>query len=181
MIIPTSISVKPDRGMTILGSHILFRDVAALTIAGTTATPANMVLMVYRGSTLVQNVISFSGPNGAVVGNLDTATAEIEDVFTDVSLGAIRQFDVFLYDSVTPDLLAAGKINLVASREMGAVTPIPPLSETTMFIGSFAFYQGKTYIRSSTDGLYYEFAAERSGTEVTESLDTTGITIPGSP
>lgn len=181
MRIPTSVSVKADRTLIVSGNPILFRDVAALTISGTTATPANMVMMVYRGSTLVQNVVTFAGPDGAVLGDLDTATAEIEAVLTGVELGAVRQFDVFLYDSSVPDLLASGKLDLAASRDMGSTSPIPPLSSTTLFIGSFAFYNGKTYLRSSEDGLYYEFAANGTGGAVTESLGTTGITIPGSP
>lgn len=181
MRIPLKVSVKSDRSLSFSGNPVLFGDVAALTISGTTATPANLVLLVYQGATLVQRVITFSGPDGAVLGDLDTATAEIQTVFTGVTLGAFRQFDAYLYDSSGPDLLADGKINLTASRDMGSTSPIPPLSSSTVFIGSFAFYNGKTYLRSSADGLYYEFAAAGTGDTVTESLETVGITIPGSP
>lgn len=173
--------IPAQKAITTSGGPVWFRQLVSLTITGTTATPGNMVMLVYRGSTLVASCVSFSGPDGAVIGDLDTNTAEMEAVFDGVSSGATRQFGLYLYDSSTGDLLGNTELSVLSSREYGAVSPIPPISDTTVFIGSFAFYNGKTYIRSATDGLYYEFLAAGSGSEVTEAISTTGITIPGSP
>lgn len=169
------------RIMAISGDPAWFRKTLSLTISGTTATPANMIVMMYQRNTLVALGESFSGPNGAVIGDLETNTTELEAFFKDVQLGAAREFDLYLYDSSVPDLLASGSVYILATKDYSAATPIPPISSTTQFIGCFAFYNGATYIRSTADGLYYLFQADGSGDTVTESLETTGITIPGSP
>ena len=171
----------PYKSMALSGGPIWFRNLVSMTISGTTATPANMVMMVYRGSEIVALAQAFTGPDGAVIGDFDTNTSEMEVVFDGISLGACREFDIFLYDSSIPELLAVGTFDVWASRDYAGTSPIPPISSTTLFIGSFAFYNGKTYIRSIEDGLYYEFSANGSGGTVTETLNTTGITIPGSP
>lgn len=173
-----------SRTMRVTGGPVWFRNLVTLTASGFGSHNANnLILLVYRGGTLVAYSDDFSGPNTGATGTLDTNTSEMEDVFDGVTEGATREFDVFLYDSdpSSLELLASGVLKVRATRDYAASTPVPPISGTTYFFGSFAFYQGKTYIRSSTDGLYYEFAAYGTGSQVTESLQTTGITIPGSP
>ena len=162
------------------GAQVWFRNLVTLTLSGYSGSPANYVFLVYRGSTLVALAQT---PTGAVF-SLDTNTAEMEDFFPDtVATGEIREFDVYLYnaDPTSLEMLGSGIMEVSAIRDYAAVAPIPPLSDTTRFIGSFAFYNGKTYLRSVTDGLYYEFTAYGAGQGVSEVTDTTGITIPGAP
>jgi hypothetical protein len=171
---------KSIKRLVVTGDPVWYRQLVGVTLAGSAATPANVVMLVYRQATLVGLVNGF---NASWLGSLDTNTAEIGTALTGLAEGALRQFDIYAYDTdpTSLELLGMGTMDIQATRDYSATAPIPPLSVSTLFIGSFAFYDGKTYLRSATDGLYYEFAAERSGTEVTESLQTVGITIPGSP
>ena len=176
---------KSIKRLVVTGDPVWYRQLVGVTLAGCTATPANVVMLVYRQNTLVGLVNGFGAIEGSTscLGSLDTNTAEIGTALTGLAEGALRQFDIYAYDTdpTSLELLGMGTMDIQATRDYSAVVPIPPLSSTTLFIGSFAFYDGKTYIRSSADNLYYEFAAARSGDEVTESLSTVGITIPGSP
>ena len=167
------------------GDTVWFRNLITLTVATATGAPgslANCVFLVYRGSTLVALAQT---PTGAVF-SLDTNTAEMEDYFPDtVDIGSPRDFQVYFYntDPTSLELLGKGILEVLGTRDYGTVliAPIPPLSASTVFIGSFAFYNGKTYLRSVTDSLYYQFAAYGEGAGVSNVIDTTGITIPGSP
>lgn len=176
----TATITKNIKRLVVTGDPVWYRQLVSVTLSGTTATPAGIVFLVYRRSTLVALINGF---NASYIGSLDTNTAEIGTALTGTNEGALREFDVYAYDTdpTSLELLGMGTLDILATRDYSDVAPIPPLSDTTLFIGSFAFYNGKTYIRSSTDNLYYEFAAARSGDEVTESLGTVGITIPGSP
>lgn len=180
----TIAATQAVKKLVLSGGPAWFRNLVTITLTGHTGhTPGNLILLVYRGSTLVAYADDFSGSDDSCTGTLDTNTSEMEDFFTGVQPGAIRDFDLFLYDSdsTSLDLLGMGVLEVLAVRDYAETSPVPPISDTTVFIGSFAFYDGKTYIRSSADGKYYEFAAAGSGSTVTESLDTTGIDIPGAP
>jgi hypothetical protein len=162
------------------GSTVWFRNLVTLTLASPPVSVANCVFLVYRGSTLV----ALAQTPTVAVFSLDTNTAEMEDFFPDtLSIGEIREFQVYLYnaDPTSLEMLGSGVLEVRAIRDYSATAPIPPLSSTTVFIGSFAFYNGKTYLRSVTDNLYYEFAAYGAGSAASDALSTTGITIPGSP
>ena len=166
--------------VSVSGGPVWYRQLVSVTLSGTAATPANIVFLVYRGITLVALVDGF---NASYLGLMDTNTSEIGTVLTGSPEGAVNEFTVYAYNSdpTSLELLGFGTMDILTTRDYATPSPIPPISSTTLFIGCFAFYNGKTYIRSSTDNLYYEFAAARSGDEVTESLGTVGITIPGSP
>jgi hypothetical protein len=172
------------RNIVISGDLAWFRKLVTLTVSGVTGhTAANLVAFLYRNATLVALASSPTDSGGGVcVFSLDLNTAELED-FMDVESGEPRDFDLFIYDSeaTSLELLGQCRFEVLGNRDYAAVSPIPPLSSTTVFIGSFAFYNGKTYLRSSTDGLYYEFAAYGAGQTVSDALSTTGITIPGAP
>ena len=162
------------------GDVAWLRKLVSLTLSGHSGSPANYVVLVYRGSTLV----ALAQTPTAAVFSLDTNTAEMEDYFPDtLSIGEIREFQVYLYnaDPTSLEMLGSGVLEVRAIRDYSATAVIPPLSATTVFIGSFAFYNGKTYLRSVTDDLYYEFAAYGAGSAASDALSTTGITIPGSP
>lgn len=179
----TAALTRSIKRLVFSGDPVWFRKLVTVTLTGSVSTPANLVFLVYRGSTLVALVDGFTGPDAAAVGSLDTNTAEIETVMDGADEGEIRQFMCYVYDSdpTSLELLGMGTMDILATRDYSATAPIPPISASTVFIGSFAFYNGKTYIRSSSDGLYYEFAAYGTGTGATEALSTVGITIPGSP
>ncbi|MEI7879855.1 MAG: hypothetical protein WCI95_03160 [bacterium] len=177
--------ITPEiKRVVVSGGPVWYRQLVTATLSGFGShAPANIVLLVYRINTLVA-IAQAPVDNGATCAfSLDTNTAEVGAALSGAAEGGSREFNVYVYDAdpTSLELLGMGTMDIQATRDYSAVAPIPPLSSTTLFIGSFAFYDGKTYIRSSTDGLYYEFAAARSGDEVTESLSTVGITIPGSP
>jgi len=179
-----SIAAAIDRDLrkiTFTGEQVWFRKLVSVVTTGYSgSTPANMVLFVYKGSTLVALAQS---PTAPCTFSLDTNTAEMEAFMELAAEGASREFDVFIYDaeSTSLELLGKGILEVLGTRDYGAVAPIPPLSTSTVFIGSFAFYNGKTYLRSVTDSLYYEFAAYGTGQGVSEVTGTVGITIPGAP
>jgi len=172
---------RNTRKIAIAGDIVWFRKLVSVVTSGYSgSTPANMVLFIYRGSTLVALA---STPSAPCTFSLDTNTAEMEAVMELANEGGEREFDAFIYDTdiTSQELLGAGKLKVYGTRDYSATVPIPPLSDTTQFIGSFAFYNGKTYLRSVTDGLYYQFAAYGAGQGVSDVVDTTGITIPGAP
>jgi hypothetical protein len=142
--------------------------------------PANLVVMAYQGSTLCAIAQNFSGSSVAEA-DMDLNTAEMESAIGDRITGGISEFDLYVYDSSVPVMLASGILEVRATRDLGTAPPVTPISSTTQFIGSFAFYNGLTYVRSSTDGLYYEFDLSGSGETATPSTGTVGITIPGAP
>ena len=163
------------------GDTTWFRKLVAVTLSGHSGSPANYVLLVYRGTTSVAiaqtpTVNTFS---------LDLNTTEMAAFFpaATIPLGAELEFDVFLYnaDGTSLELLGAGVMRILQTKDYSTTVPVSPISATTLFIGSFAFYNGKTYERSVTDGLYYETALYGTGSGVTEAISPVGITIPGAP
>lgn len=175
---------ESSKTMVVTSGPVWFRNLVTVTLSGFGSHSAgNLILLVYRGSTLVAYCDAFSGPNTGATGSLDTNTSEMEDCFEDADIGEIVEFDLFVYDTdpTSLDMLASGILKVRGTRDYAESSPIAPISDTTVFIGSFAFYDGKTYVRSASDGLYYEFAAYGSGAQVTDSLGTTGIEIPGAP
>ncbi len=172
---------RNTREVLFSGDKVWFRKLVSVVTTGYSgASPSNIVMLVQKGGTTVALAQS---PTAPCTFSLDTNTAEMEDVMETVADGAIREFDVCFYDTdaTSLELLGKGVLKVQGNKDYAATAPIPPLSATTVFIGSFAFYNGKTYLRSSADQLYYEFEASGSGDQVTQSLSTVGITIPGSP
>lgn len=180
----SSVALTINRAVKLMiatGGPAWFRNLVTLTLTGTTETPGNMVLLVYRGSALVALAQSFSGGNDAVTGPLDLNRPELESIFEDVKPGAVRELDLFLYDADVPDLIAFGSLDVLASRDYAVPTPLPAIMDSTIFKGCFAWYQGKTYIRSKDDGKYRIFQGAGSGDSATTDIDDEGIDIPGAP
>jgi hypothetical protein len=176
----TAILTTGAKRLTFSGESAWFRNLLTLTLSGHSGSPANYVFLVYRGSTLVALAQT---PTGAVF-SLDTNTAEMEDFFpNNLGIGEPREFQVYLYnaDPTSLELLGLGILTVHAVRDYAETAPIPPLSATTVFIGSFAFYNGKTYLRDTNTGKYHEFAAYSIGGTVTDALESEGIEIPGAP
>ena len=164
------------------GSTVWCRNLVTLTLANPPVSVANCVFLVYRGSTLVALAQT---PTGAVF-SLDTNTTELVAFFpATVEIGTPLEFHVYLYnaDPTSLELLGAGTLEVLAASTYSDVgdSPVSELNDTTVFIGSFAFYNGKTYLRSVTDSKYYEFYAYGAGSQATEGLETAGIDIPGAP
>lgn len=183
----TAALTRATKTLIVSGNPAWFRNLLTLTLTGfAPSSSGNIVALIYRGNTLVAlNAASFSGPDAGCTGTIDLNTEELEDAFSEAGTptGGICEFTLYVFDTSIPDLLAFGTVEIRQTRDYTTISTVPtaPLSDTTVFIGSFAFYDGKTYIRSKTDGLYYEFQAAGAGEEVGELLDTTGITIPGAP
>ena len=168
--------------MIVSGGPVWFRNSVSVGVTGfAPATPGNMILLAYRGNTHIATGQGFSGPDSLATGVMDTNTVGMQTVFTGAKEGAIREIDLFLFDSAAPDLLAFGSVDILAVRDYTYVSPLPPISETTPFIGCFAFYQNAAYIRSKDDGLYYLFRGAGSGATANVDVSTVGIVIPGAP
>lgn len=177
----TAAITRNTRNVLFSGDLVWFRKLVSVVTTGyANSSPSNLVMLVQKGGTTVALA---QAPTAPCTFSLDTNTAELEAFMETALDGAVREFDVYFYDtdSTSLELLGKGVLRVLGNKDYAATAPIPPLSASTVFIGSFAFYNGKTYLRSSADQLYYEFAASGSGDQVTESLETVGITIPGSP
>ena len=180
-----SINVVIDRNkrsVSISGDQVWFGKLVTVVLTGfVPSNPANIAMLVYRGDNLVATSQNFAGPDSGAAGTLDANTTELQEVLEAASDGSIREFSVYFYDTSSAELLASGKMDILAIRDYGATSPVTPISDETVFIGSFAFYNGLTYVRSIDDGLYYEFKLSGSGNTTTPFTGTTGITIPGAP
>jgi hypothetical protein len=157
------------------GDVAWLRKLVSLTLSGHSGSPANYVVLVYRGSTLVALAQT---PTGNVF-SLDLNTTELVACFpSTVVFGEEREFDVFLYnaDATSLELLGSGVMQIRQTKDYSGTVPVSPITDTTVSIGSFLFVNGKTYLHSSDDK-YYEFAAYGAGAAVTEALDTHGYTL----
>ena len=155
-----------------------FREDIAVSITGfSPSTAENLVMVVYQGDTLVVTGQGFTGSTTAS-GTVETNTEELEVFMDAVPDGAIRTFDVFLWDAQSLVMLGSTKWNILGVRGYSASTPVTPITGSTVIWGNIAMYNGTTYVKSLTDGLWYPFALNGSGTGVTEATGTTGIVIP---
>lgn len=169
------------RRMNVTTGPAWARELATVYITGFSGSiPANLVALVYHGDILCAIAQNFSGSPVAEAG-MDLNTEEMVTAMSRREDGGISEFNIYVYDSSVPVMLASGILDVQATRDFGTAPPVTPISDTTQFIGSFAFYNGLTYVRSSTDGLYYEFDLSGSGETTTPSTGTIGITIPGAP
>ena len=176
---------QSDKKIVITGSPVWFRNLVTVSLTGHSGhTPENLVLLAYRHGELVALCDDFTGSDSLATGTLDLNTSELEAYFDGAQVGAIREVELYLYDAdeTSLDMLGEGKLKVYATRDYTdyVTPPVPPISATTLFIGSFAFYDGKTYLRNKDTGKYHEFVAA-GATNATEAINNEGIDIPGSP
>ena len=162
------------------GDIAWFRKLVTLTLTGQDpATTANCLFIAYRGTVVVGLGEYVSG----AAFTLDLNTTELAAALEDVPYEAERDLTVFLYniDDTSLELLGAGILKVRQTRDYSGTVPVSPSSGTTLFKGSFAWYNGKTYLRSITDNKYHGFFGYGTGDETTEAQDSVGIDIPGAP
>lgn len=165
------------------GTPVWFRNLVTLTLTGFGShNPSNLVLLAYRGSTLVALCEDFAGSPTAT-GTMDLNTTELETVMDSVWTQGARDLAIFLFnsDETSLEMVANGTLRVYKQADYSETVPVSPISGTTVFIGNLAIYNGKTYLRDTGTGLYHEFAAATMQGSVTETLDSEGITIPGAP
>jgi len=104
----------------------------AVTAAGVAA--ANLILLVYRGSTLVASGSAFTGTTASASGTVNLDSAALATAMSGVDRGREIRMAARLWDSITGDLIAEGDWYILASGatysgETGAelVTVVPGL------------------------------------------------------
>ena len=108
------------------------RELVTLTVTGITgATATNLVLVVFRGSTLVAACSAFTASGSNATGTIDLNTDELATVFSGVRSGAIREHDARVYDSSTQELMAEGRLAIRQSEHVyGTDTGTTPTAIT---------------------------------------------------
>lgn len=161
-----------------------FRQDIALTLTGhSPSTPENLVLVGYRGATLVMASPSFAGTSSSATGTISTNTTELQTKIADMQIGGVCTVAMRLWDQASLELIASGVLDILApkyaySTDTGA-TPVTPISGSTIIWGKLALYNGITYRKNDDDGLWYPTSLRGTGDQMHDELDETGgIVIP---
>jgi len=100
-----------------------FRNLVTFTITNAGIAAANLALLAYRGATVVATATGFTGTTASAVGTMDLNTAGMLTVMNLVTKGAVRSFDILLYDTVTLDMVARGVLDVLGADPYSAVDP----------------------------------------------------------
>lgn len=151
-------------------TNLSARNTLNLTLVGSgSETAANMRAGLYRrqtngtDGTLVASCSTFAGPSSAMVGSLSLNTTELMAAFA--ALQSVRQgekmrLDFLVWDA-SPGVLAWNiwdHVLVMYENDLSGATTgtVNPITGTTTSWGSFKIYNGKTYLQSVEDGLWYE-------------------------
>lgn len=157
-----------------------FAQLLSLSITGHDYSPSNLILLAYRGDTLVASTDDISGTDSHATGTLNTATEEMQTAMENAVHGEIVDIDLRLWDSGMLELLAEGTLRLRGVMVNETLTPLSPIASTTIFWGDLCSYNGKTYLKNNDDGLWYPFSLRGTGETVNYTIDESGgIAIPG--
>ncbi len=178
----TTATVSLDSKKLFFSGEVLwFRKLVTVTLAGHTGSPANFVIMAYKGTTLAGLAVNIAGGNTF---SLDLNTTEMLTFFpATVPYGSELEFDVRVYDTdvTSLELLGSGIMLVRQTTDYSGTVPVSPISATTQFIGNMAFYNGASYLYNPTTLKYHEFRAAGAAGEAGFWMDPTGIDIPGAP
>ena len=80
---------------------------------------SSLALEIYRAATQVAACVSFTQAEGAIVatGTLDLDDADLVTVFDGVPTGTVLDFDAFVWDTTTGELLGQGTIQIRGQNE----------------------------------------------------------------
>lgn len=172
---------RGGKSMVVTGEN-WFAQNLTLAITGHSHATTNLILLAYRDDVLVAatDAGDITGTSDLAAGYLDTATEEMQTAMADALHGEIVDIDLRMWDSETLELIAEGVLRLRGVLINEAMTPLTPLSSTTIFWGDLCSYLGKTYMKNNEDGLWYPFSLRGTGATVHYTIDETGgIAIPG--
>lgn len=100
-----------------------FRNLVTLTVSGAGVAAGSLALLVYRGSTAVASCSSFAGTTASATGSMDLNTTGMLAVMEDVAAGAVRSFDMVLYDTTSLATVARGVLDVLGMDLYSAVDP----------------------------------------------------------
>lgn len=156
-----------------------FMQALDLDITGHDYAVGNLLLLAYRGSTIVAMCDEISGTSADATGILDTATEEMQTAISDADTqhGEIMKVDLRLWDTNSLELLAEGSLDIRGIIGSYTTSPVTPISATTVFWGDLCSFGGKTYLKNNEDGLWYPFSLRGTGETVHYTVDeTAGLT-----
>lgn len=127
-----TLSIVVDRAnmKLTLSGVVHHRNLVALSVTSfEPTTPGNLTLMVYRGATRVCNPPTLTGSPTAQ-GSLDTDTDKMIEVFANVPDGAVREFDVRLWDAGASEFIGVGVLRVLGTAktyqgDTGTVPVVP--------------------------------------------------------
>jgi len=159
-----------------------FRQLLIVTMSGVSGlTVANLVLLIFRGTTQVANaVFTVSGSNA--VGSIDSNTTAMQTALSGTENGEIKTLAARLWDSVSGELLAEGDFEIQGVDSTysgdGGATALVPVTGSTLKWGEMAMVGNKTYRYNRTTGLYREEWLEGAGEAAHLVQADTEIAIP---
>lgn len=98
-----------------------FRNLVTMTVTSAGVAAANLALIVYRGTTAVASAVGFTGTTASSAADMDLNTAGMLTVMEDVAEGAVRSFDMILYDTITLATVARGVLDVLGMSPYSAV------------------------------------------------------------
>jgi len=98
-----------------------FRNLVTFTVTNAGVDAANLVMLAYRGATVVASASGFTGSTASAVGTMDLNTSGMLAVMNGVAKGAVRSFDIFLYDTISLDMVARGVLDVLGADPYSSV------------------------------------------------------------
>lgn len=129
-----------------------FRNLVNLTISGAGVAAGNLALIVYRGATVVASAVGFTGSTSSAASTMDLNTTAMLAVMSGVEEGAIRSFNMSLYDTVTLERIARGVLNVLGMSPYSAVD-----ADGAVPVASSGLYQ------ETIDGIAYFVLKDAQG------------------
>jgi hypothetical protein len=93
------------------------REAVTLAVANAGVAAGNLLLLVYRGSTLVASAAAFTGTTASASGTVNLDSAALATVMEDIARSRDVRLTVRLWDSTTGDLLAEGDWFILSSGD----------------------------------------------------------------
>lgn len=157
------------------------RENLALTLTNVGSTLAsNARAAMLRKTTICATCVTFTG-SSTLTGTMSLNTEEMLDVFDDARPYGQRRFDIYIYDASGTGFLVKDAVEVENSELRddddfpGNVTPIS--AETTVW-GNLRLHNGKLYLYSIGDGLWYPIQGDGTGEGVHIELDGGGGYTP---
>jgi hypothetical protein len=177
-----TLTVTPSEKKLRMAGANYFRQEVSVTMNGHAyASPENLILLGYKGKTLVCQASNFAGSASVANDVIDLNTTELARFMTSVRVNAVRTIELRLWiDTTVPELMAMGSWDIrgIDDYEAYDSASVTPLSGSTLIWGNLAMVGGKTYLKNSEDGLWYPIDLSGTGGTVHYGIDETGgITI----
>ena len=100
-----------DKNFTNDGDDIAINETVTVQLEnGSLTACASYVLQILKDGTIYAQCDNFADVSGDIVGTLDTATTELQDVFEDYVYRGRQPFELVVYDTANKKLLTNGKM-----------------------------------------------------------------------